>query len=102
MHARQFQDPGYVCFMHGSSCQLNFVTLNIFHRKIAFKKMKKAPVQIFRAYFSSSFGAGMSLGSPKFVNSSRGTTFTVCANMCVRKFSEKGAFFGVRLRSEQI
>ena len=31
-----------------------------------------------------------------------GATFTICVNMCVRKFSEKGAFFGMRLRSEQI
>ncbi len=30
---------------------------------------------------------------------SRGTTFTICVNMCVRKFSEKGALFRVRLRS---
>ncbi len=29
-----------------------------------------------------------------------GATFTICVNMHVRKFSEKGAFFGVRLRSE--
>ncbi len=31
-----------------------------------------------------------------------GTTIPICVNMRVRKFSEKGAFFGVRLRSEQI
>ena len=31
-----------------------------------------------------------------------GTTFTICVNMCVREFSEKGTFFKERLRSEQI
>ncbi len=31
-----------------------------------------------------------------------GTTFPICVNMCVREFSEKGAFFKARLRSEQI
>ena len=31
-----------------------------------------------------------------------GTTFTICVNMCVREFSEKGAFFKARLRSVQI
>ncbi len=30
-----------------------------------------------------------------------GTTFTICVNMCVQEFTEKGAFFRVRLRSEQ-
>ena len=29
-----------------------------------------------------------------------GGTFTICVNMRVRNFSEKGAFLGVRLRSE--
>ncbi len=31
----------------------------------------------------------------------RGGTFTKCVNMGVRKYSEQGAFFSVRLRSEQ-
>ncbi len=31
-----------------------------------------------------------------------GSTFTICVNMRVQEFTEKGAFFRVRLRSEQI
>ncbi len=30
-----------------------------------------------------------------------GTTFTICVNMLVQEFSEKGAFFIVRLRSDR-
>ncbi len=31
-----------------------------------------------------------------------GSTFTMCVNMRVQEFTEKGAFFRVKLRSEQI
>ena len=31
-----------------------------------------------------------------------GSTFTMCVNMRVQEFTEKGAFLRVRLRSEQI
>ncbi len=31
-----------------------------------------------------------------------GTTFTICVNMRVQEFTEKGVFFRARLRSEQI
>ena len=48
---------------------LNFVTLNMFLEKTPFisnsiQNMEKVPMEIFRAYFSSSFGAEISLGPP--------------------------------------